>query len=52
VIAALVSMLSSFSSLEFRPVWGICVIAIDIAIIWALTAHGRDIQEDERRGSM
>jgi hypothetical protein len=53
VIAALVSMLTSFASLEFRPVWGICVIAIDVAIIWALTAHGRDFATDESRtGSM
>jgi hypothetical protein len=53
VIAALVSMLTSFASLEFRPVWGICVIAIDVAIIWALTAHGRDFAADESRtGSM
>jgi len=49
VIAALVSMLTSFASLEFRPVWGICVIAIDVAVIWALTAHGRDFAADESR---
>jgi hypothetical protein len=26
-------------------VWSICIIAIDVAVIWALTAHGRDIQK-------
>jgi len=26
-----------------QPVWSILVIALDVAIIWALTAHGRDI---------
>jgi hypothetical protein len=52
VIAALVSMLTSFASLEFRPVWGICVIAIDLAVIWALTAHGRDFAADESRAGL
>jgi hypothetical protein len=27
------------------PVWGSRIIAVDIAIIWAPTAHGRDIQK-------
>ena len=26
-----------------QPVWSILIIALDVAIIWALTAHGRDI---------
>jgi hypothetical protein len=28
---------------RFYPVWSIIMIAISIAVIWALTAHGRDI---------
>jgi hypothetical protein len=47
VIAASLSALTSFASIAFYPVWGISVIAIDIAVIWALTAHGRDIQKAE-----
>ena len=39
------SMFVSFMWIPIYPVWGICLIAIDIAIIWALTAHGRDIQK-------
>ena len=27
------------------PVWAIFAIAVDIAIIWALTAQGRDLAE-------
>ncbi len=45
VFAALGSALTTFVSLRFYPVWGIIVIAMDIAIIWALTAHGRDIEK-------
>jgi hypothetical protein len=29
-------------------VWAILIIAVDIAVIWALTAHGRDIQKMQR----
>ena len=43
VIVASVSAIVSFVGLPLYPVWAICVIAIDIAVIWALTAHGRDI---------
>jgi len=50
VIAAIVSALGAFASMTFYPVWGICVIAIDVAIIWALTAHGRDIQKAQEMG--
>jgi len=44
VILAALNAFGAFASLGIAPVWGICVIAIDVAIIWALTAHGRDVQ--------
>lgn len=43
VIAALISAISAFVWLPIYPVWGIIIIAMDFAIIWALTAHGRDM---------
>jgi hypothetical protein len=53
VFAACASALTTFVSIRFYPVWGIIVIAMDLAIIWALTAHGRDIQkEQEMMGGM
>ena len=30
--------------MPYYPVWAIIVIAIDVAIIWALTTHGRDVE--------
>ena len=48
VIGATLSAISAFVWLPIRPIWGILVIAVDIAVIWALTAHGRDIQKAER----
>ena len=48
VIGATVSAIAAFVWLPIRPIWGILVIAVDLAVIWALTAHGRDIQKAER----
>ena len=41
VFAAIGSMLSMFFWLPWYPIWAIIVISMDIAIIWALTVHGR-----------
>ena len=43
VIAASLAALWNFAWLPYYPVWSIILIAIAIAVIWALTAHGRDI---------
>jgi len=43
VFLALGSAITMFAWLPYYPVWAIIVIAISITVIWALTAHGRDI---------
>lgn len=43
VIVAGLSAIVNFAFIPIYPVWSIVIIAIDVAIIWALTAHGRDI---------
>ncbi len=45
VIVAALSAIANFMWLPYYPVWAIIVIAIDVAVIWALTMHGRDIAE-------
>jgi hypothetical protein len=45
VIMAAVSGLVGFAWLPYFPVWGVIFIASAVAVIWALTAHGRDIDE-------
>lgn len=45
VIMAVISSIVGFAWLPWYPVWGIIIIAISIGVIWALTAHGRDIVE-------
>ncbi len=43
VVVAGASAIANFAWLPWYPVWSIAIIALDIAIIWALTAHGRDL---------
>jgi hypothetical protein len=43
VIVAVISAIVNFAWLPWYPVWSITMIAIALAVIWALTAHGRDI---------
>jgi hypothetical protein len=45
VILAVLSMIANFAFIPFYPLWSIVIIALDIGVIWALTAHGREISE-------
>jgi hypothetical protein len=45
VIAAGVSALFNFAWLPYYPLWAITIITLNVFIIWALTAHGRDITQ-------
>lgn len=43
VIIAALSAIGNFIWLPYQPVWSVIIIALDVAVIWALTVHGRDI---------
>lgn len=45
VILALLSAIANFAFIPYYPVWSIVMIAVNVTVIWALTAHGRDIAE-------
>jgi len=45
IVAAVVAMIN-FAWLPYSPIWSIIVISISVGVIWALTAHGRDITYD------
>lgn len=45
VIIALVWAFLAFAWLPWYPIWAVVLIAVSIAVIWALTAHGRDVTE-------
>jgi hypothetical protein len=46
VLMALGSAIAGFAWLPYYPVWGVTMIAIAVSVVWALTAHGRDIVSD------
>ena len=46
VIVALVSLVVNFLFIPVYPIWAIVIITLDVLVIWALTAHGRDITSD------
>jgi hypothetical protein len=43
VTVAGVSAVVNFAWLPWYPIWSVLMIALAVAVIWALTAHGRDI---------
>jgi hypothetical protein len=45
VIIAVIATLVAFAWLPYYPIWAIIYIVVSIAIIWALTVHGRDITQ-------
>jgi len=42
IILAVLSALANFTFIPYYPFWAIIVIAVDVFIIWALAAHGRE----------
>jgi hypothetical protein len=44
VIIAILAGLVAFAWLPYYPVWAILFVVISIGVIWALTAHGHDIE--------
>ena len=42
VVVASCSALSNFAFLPYYPFWSLLIIALDVCVIWALIAHGRD----------
>jgi hypothetical protein len=43
IILVVLSALANFAFIPVYPFWSITVIALDVFILWALMAHGRDI---------
>ena len=43
IILAVLSALANFAFLPYYPFWAMTIIALDVFIIWALAAHGRDV---------
>ncbi|GGU20855.1 DUF7144 family membrane protein [Nocardioides albus] len=43
VVLAVLSAIANFAFIPYYPFWSMLIIALDVFVIWALTAHGRDI---------
>jgi hypothetical protein len=43
IALAVLITLANFLWLPYYPVWAIVIIAVNVVVIWALAAHGRDI---------
>lgn len=43
IILAVLSLLANFAFMPYYPFWSLTIIAVDVFVIWALTAHGRDV---------
>ena len=48
VILAVIVAIENFAFIPIYPVWSIVVIAACVTVIWALTAHGRELTESGR----
>jgi hypothetical protein len=46
VVVALASAIVNFAFIPYYPFWSLLVIALDVFVIWALAAHGRDVATD------
>jgi hypothetical protein len=49
-VAVIVATLSAFANMAFMPIyplWSIVILAIDVLVIYAVIAHGREMQYDE-----
>ena len=42
IVLAALSMLANFLFVPYYPVWSLLVIALDVAVIWALCLYNRD----------
>ncbi|QBR91529.1 DUF7144 family membrane protein [Nocardioides euryhalodurans] len=43
ITLAVVSAIVNFAFIPYYPWWSMLIIALDIFVIWALAAHGRDV---------
>jgi hypothetical protein len=43
VVVAMVSIVSNFLWMPYYPIWSLTLVALGVFVIWAVTAHGRDI---------
>jgi hypothetical protein len=43
ITLAVLSAIANFLFIPYYPFWSLLIIAVDVFVIWALVAHGRDV---------
>jgi hypothetical protein len=43
ILVASISAIANFGFIPYYPIWSLLIIAIDVVVIWALAAHGRQM---------
>ncbi|HEX6675380.1 MAG TPA: hypothetical protein VF486_10180 [Actinomycetes bacterium] len=45
IVLAVLSAIANFLFIPYYPIWSMLIIALDVFVIWALAAHGRELDE-------
>jgi hypothetical protein len=45
ITLAALSATANFLFIPYYPFWSILIVAVNVLVIWALTAHGREFKE-------
>jgi hypothetical protein len=45
ITLAVLSAIANFLFIPYYPFWSLTVIAVDVVVIWALAAHGRELRD-------
>jgi hypothetical protein len=45
ITLAALSAIANFLFIPYSPLWSMLIIAVDVLVIWALAAHGREFKE-------
>jgi hypothetical protein len=43
ITLAVLSAIANFLFIPYYPIWSLLIIAVDVFVIWALVAHGREV---------
>jgi hypothetical protein len=43
ITRAVLSAIANFLWLPYYPFWSLLIIAVDVFVIWAIAAHGREV---------
>jgi len=46
ITLAFLSAIATFAFIPYYPVWSLLIIALNVFVIWALAAHGREMAID------